>query len=165
MILVILGIGLAMLIPGIILWAIQSHDRNNKIRHWIYNNECSYIVPIVIGALISIITICAIIGLGIECSSEKAIDTKIQLYQEENASIENTVAQIVNDYQTYEQDTFKEFKQEDVMVAVNLYPELKSNELVVKQLEIHAENNSKIKSLKSEKADLTTSKWWLYFGE
>ena len=165
MILVILGIGLALLVTGIVFCTIQKNDNKHKFRRWIYDNSWSYCALNAIGGSLFIIAICVILGLGISCVGEKAIDNKIELYQEENASIEKTVAQIVNDYQIYEQDTFKEFKQEDVMVAVNLYPELKSNELVVKQLEIHMENNSKIKSLKSEKADLITCKWWLYFGE
>ena len=50
------------------------------------------------------------------------------------------------------------------MVAISLYPELKSNELVAKQLEIYTANNEQIKKLKAEQANLSTSKWWLYFG-
>lgn len=167
MILVILGIGLILLAVGITFTAIQKgeYEFRGTFRYWIYNNEWFYWALNTIGAIITSIALIATLILAVDCSSEKAINNQIQIYQEENAAIESTVAEIVNDYQSYEQETFKAFTPEKIMVAVNLYPELKSNELVVKQLEIHAENNEKIKELKSKKASITTYKWWLYFGE
>jgi hypothetical protein len=172
MVLVILGISLLILIVGIVFcamkrdyWTDNLTTTYKRFRKWLYLNDWVYYTLNGVGATISSIALIAALILGIYCSREKAIDNQIQIYQEENTNIENTVAEIVSNYQEYEQETFKSFTPEKIMAAVNLYPELKSNDLVVKQLDIHANNNEKIKSLKSQKAELTTYKWWLYFGE
>ena len=34
----------------------------------------------------------------------------------------------------------------------------------VKQMDIYAENNTKIKELREELIDINSSRWWLYFG-
>ena len=43
-------------------------------------------------------------------------------------------------------------------------PELKSNELTNKQMDVYINNNAKIKELKERKIDTKTIKWLLYFG-
>jgi hypothetical protein len=43
-------------------------------------------------------------------------------------------------------------------------PKLKSNELVVKEIDVYVKNNNKIKSLKEDKINYNADKWWLYFG-
>ena len=53
----------------------------------------------------------------------------------------------------------------DIIVLTQLYPELKSNEMVNKQIDIYQENNNKIKDLKEERINNEIAKWWLYFGK
>ena len=65
----------------------------------------------------------------------------------------------------HEKKTLSEFKSESSITLVNLYPDLKSNELVQQQLNIYVENNNKIKELKNNKLEYQLSKWWLYFGK
>ena len=93
------------------------------------------------------------------------IDKKIQMYQEENTKIENDIDVLVKQYIEHEKSTLKEFKTESSITLVNLYPDLKSNELVKQQLNIYVENNNKIKELKEHKFNYQVSKWWLYFGK
>lgn len=93
------------------------------------------------------------------------VDKKIQMYQEENNKIESDIDILVKQYIEYEQDTFKNAKQESSMVLVNLYPELKSNELVQEQIKVYTNNNYQIKKLKEQKLDYELAKWWLYFGK
>ena len=50
------------------------------------------------------------------------------------------------------------------MFLVTLYPELKADTLVAKQIEIYTNNNQKIKELKEQKLYGKVYKWWLYFG-
>ena len=45
------------------------------------------------------------------------------------------------------------------------FPELKSNELVKKQMDVYVCNNDKIKKLKEEKLEYSVARWWLYFGK
>ena len=164
MIIVILVIGLVILTGGIILYTKQDYDATGIFK-WAYHNDWSYCLLNTIGGIILPITLIATIVCSVEVSSERAIDKKIEIYQEENQNIETTVATAVKNYQDYEQQTFKELSPQEITIAISLYPELKSNELVVKQLDIYTQNNTEIKKLKTDKASLITYKWWLYFGK
>lgn len=93
------------------------------------------------------------------------------MYEEENNNIQNSVSQIVESYKNYEQNTYSESLKNidtnntDIIVLTQLYPELKSNEMVNKQIDIYQENNNKIKDLKEERINNEIAKWWLYFGK
>lgn len=164
MIIVILVIGLVILTGGIILYTKQDRDKSG-IFQWAYYNDWSYCLLNIIGGVILAVALISASVCSVEVSSEIATDKKIAIYQEENQNIETTVATVVKNYQDYEQQTFKELSPQEITIAISLYPELKSNELVVKQLDIYAQNNAEIKKLKTDKANLITYKWWLYFGK
>jgi len=93
------------------------------------------------------------------------------MYEEENNNIQNSISQIVESYKNYEQNTYSESLKNidtnntDIIVLTQLYPELKSNEMVNKQIDIYQENNNKIKDLKEERINNEIAKWWLYFGK
>ena len=46
-----------------------------------------------------------------------------------------------------------------MMIATQIYPELKANELVMKQMDVYTANNDKIRQLKEEKLNSQVSKW------
>lgn len=92
------------------------------------------------------------------------IDQKIQMYQEENTAIEQSIDETVKNYMTYEATTYAEFKDEDAINLVSLFPELKSDTLVQKQIEVYVANNAKIKELKEKKINLGKVRFKLYFG-
>lgn len=117
-----------------------------------------------IGILLLGVSILGMITIGIEYSRRGIIDDEIALYEEENAKIEDQLAQTVEEYMGYESDTYEKFKGDDLDTIINLYPELKSNELVAKQVDVYVENNHKIAELKHEKVKLKLLAWWLYFG-
>lgn len=113
-----------------------------------------------------IICIIAIIALTCGVVRERTINSKIEMYQEENLIIENKVKETVKAYMNFEEKTYKELvKDADLTTLVIKYPELNSNELVKTEINLYVENNNKIKQLKEEKIDLTIKKWWLYFGK
>lgn len=91
-------------------------------------------------------------------------DQKIQMYQEENEKIEEDVNVIITQYMEHENETFDMSKIESSTVLIQMYPELESNELVSKQIDIYNENNKKIKKLKLEKIKNQKAKFYLYFG-
>lgn len=97
--------------------------------------------------------------------SEKTIDKKITVYEQANKEIETQIGALVQNYMEYEKDTFSNFKNEDCMSLVSLYPELKSDELVQSQMNVYVKNNKKILELQEQKIDIEKSKWWLYFGK
>lgn len=117
------------------------------------------------GCLVVITVVVLTVCFADDVISDKYIDEKISMYQEENTKIEEQIDALVQNYMKYESDTFSEFKSEDSMTLVSLYPELKSDELVQNQISVYTENNKKIKELKEKKIDVAKSKWWLYFGK
>lgn len=158
MLLVILGISLVMLAVGIFIYCKFGSDLYSHDREWIY-----WILNFV-GSVVLAITLVAMLCIGGELTGSMVIDDKIALYQRENANIESEISTIVSNYQDYEQGVFDNVKNENPAVLVSLYPELKSDKLVNKQIEIYTANNKKIKKLEEEKLDYKPLAWWLYFG-
>lgn len=137
-----------------------------------YDHEGIYIFSLfatVATCIAEIIVVLGIIGCAIGISQLKVADTKIAMYEEENIKIEKDIATIVKDYMNYEKDTYKvaseKIESSSLLVLTELYPDLKSNELVKKQIDVYTKNNDKIKELKEEKINNQICKWWLYFGE
>lgn len=120
---------------------------------------------------IELIIVSAIIFNASQICQLKISDKKIEMYEEENNNIQNSVSQIVESYKNYEQNTYSESLKSidtnntDIIVLTQLYPELKSNDMVNKQIDIYQENNNKIKDLKEERINNEIAKWWLYFGK
>lgn len=89
---------------------------------------------------------------------------EIKMYEEENKEIEKDIDTLVKKYIQHENETFNNSKAENSISLVSLYPNLKSDKLVSKQIKIYNDNNEKIKRLKSEKIRSANKKWLLYFG-
>lgn len=124
--------------------------------------SCDELVPYPASALLLVIIAALVIGGYVV--NGRVIDAKIEMYSEENASIEESIDDLVNEYMSFESDTFTGLKTDDTMALVSLYPELKSDELVKAQIDVYRANNEKIKKLKESKLNLSALKWWLYFG-
>ena len=144
-----------------IAWQKQ-HPFKNTLYHLGFNDG-SEILGFVIGAIGTIITIIMICYITNSYISHLVIDDKIALYESENIVIEQRIDNVISNYQEYEQETFSSLKADSIDVVFSMYPELKSNELITKQMEIYMENNKKIKELKEEKLNYRVYKWWLFF--
>lgn len=92
------------------------------------------------------------------------LDSRIELYQSQNAEIESKIQATVASYLAHEKQAYKDLKPDNAIAVVSAYPELHSNELVKKQIEVYEDNNKKILGLKEEKLNQSVYKWWLYFG-
>ena len=116
------------------------------------------------GSLISVVALIGIIiNIGILING-RTFDDKIAMYEQENAAIEQSVNVLVKDYYKHESDTYSSLKPENAVLFASAYPELQSNELATKQLEIYVDNNNKIKELKEDQINLSKNRFWLYFG-
>ena len=116
------------------------------------------------GSLISVVALIGIIiNIGILING-RTLDDKIAMYEQENAAIEQSVDVLVKDYYKHESDTYSSLKPENAVLFASAYPELQSNELATKQLEIYVDNNNKIKELKEDQINLSRNRFWLYFG-
>ena len=118
----------------------------------------------ILGCLIGLI---ALIGIFVNIGFlvyGRTLDDKIAMYEQENAAIEQSVDMLVKDYYKHESDTYSSLKPENAVLFASAYPELQSNELATKQLEIYVDNNNKIKELKEDQINLSKNRFWLYFG-
>lgn len=113
-------------------------------------------------SIIDLIAICIVFGMLINC---RTLDAKIAMYEEENTRIEANIQKLVNNYMEFEHSTFTECNTESAVTLVSLYPELKSDALVAKEIEIYTENNEEIKNLKLKLINKSNYKFWLYFGK
>lgn len=154
MLLLILALSIIGAVVGLV---IKNHPKSHTMYEAGDVVVCMFIVVLVI-------TLVIVLVMGIIVSSYSVIDEKLTMYQEENTKIEQQIATIVKEYQEYEKDIFEEVPPEDAMTMVTLYPELKSNILVQTQIQVHAENNAKIKELREQQIDGSVLRWWLYFG-
>lgn len=116
------------------------------------------------GLFISVVALIGIIiNIGILING-RTLDDKIAMYEQENAAIEQSVDVLVKDYYRHESDTYSSLTPENAVLFASAYPELQSNELATKQLEIYVDNNNKIKELKEDQINLSKNRFWLYFG-
>lgn len=116
------------------------------------------------GLFISVVALIGIIiNIGILING-RTLDDKIAMYEQENAAIEQSVDVFVKDYYRHESDTYSSLTPENAVLFASAYPELQSNELATKQLEIYVENNNNIKELKKDQINLSRNRFWLYFG-
>ena len=152
MILLIFGICILMIVGGFILDEKTGAD----------SDLCFGISGI--GMVIGFFALLALIIVSVNVKSLSVIDDRITMYEEENTRIEQQVADIVEQYQKYETDIFREVAPESAVTMVSLYPELKSDSLVQAQIEVYTENNKTIRDLRDKQIKGNVYRWWLYFG-
>jgi hypothetical protein len=140
--------------------AIISVVVDNKSRYG--NDTAKFIFEISVFCLV--IFLIPFIALLMSVSNGPTIDSRIELYQSQNAEIESKVQATVASYLTHEKQTYKDLKPDNAIAVVSAYHELHSNELVQKQIEVYEDNNKKILGLKEEKLNQSVYKWWLFFG-
>ena len=152
MILLIFGICILMIIGGCIL------DGKTGV-----DSDICYLIG-GIGVIVGFFALVGLIIVGVNVKSLSVIDDRIAMYEEENARIEQQIADVVEQYQKYETDIFMEVAPESAVTMVSLYPELKSDSLVQAQIEVYIENNKTIKDLRDKQIKGNVYRWWLYFG-
>ena len=112
---------------------------------------------------------CAIFGIwtiwNVICvSSGFGIQEKIQIYEDQNAQIEQSIDAAVKAYCEHEQITYTKMSDGAVALVAAAYPELASSELVKTQMEVWTSNSSELKDLKSKLVDFNKARYFLYFG-
>ena len=152
MILLIFGICILMIVVGFIL------DEKTGVD----SDLCFGISGI--GMIVGFFALVGLIIVGVNVKSLSVIDDRIAMYEEENTRIEQQIADVVEQYQKYETDIFREVAPESAVTMVSLYPELKSDSLVQAQIEVYTENNKTIRDLRDKQIKGNVYRWWLYFG-
>lgn len=142
----------------------SKNDLKSKMAQASYNNRDFEELTGGIAGLILLISIAGLILFSVNYIGIITIEDKIKLYETENIKIEEQISTITENYKNWESDTYEKFENESPTVLISLFPELKSNELVNKQITIYVENNQKIKQLKEKRLDYKIYGWWLSFN-
>lgn len=155
-------------IVGGIFYSLGQHtyrpnNEQHPIKSWCYCNNTITQTIAIVGVVLLILDIICIIPTGICYSNHIIIDEKITMYEEENADIEQKITTAILAYQGYEKDTFANIDTKNLLVAVNLYPELKADTLVSQLIDTYIKNKDEIKQLKVSRLDYKVYKWWLFF--
>lgn len=128
-----------------------------------YSDAGSITFTISLAILVVIVT-CSLYNIN-KIVKANTIEQKIAVYQEEMTNIENSINPVVQNYLDHEKETYTALTPDNAVIFASIYPELSSNEIVQKQLSIYNEYLISIKNLKLEIAEISTAKWWLYFGQ
>lgn len=158
MLILLFGIFAIILVVGIIVYAVFGNKMYQKDIEWIY-----WVINIIGTVGCAVVAIAALV-VGITYSHHRIIDQRIEMYETENLQIEERISTAVAGYMTYESETFDKCDHDDALGLVTLFPELKSDSLISKQIEVYMENNKQIKLLKEEKLSYRIYAWWLFFG-
>lgn len=135
-----------------------------KYEHSNYKYEMIWAGVEFVSVAISVCLLIAVCILLFCTPGARVIDDKITTLEQENVKIEQDIDTLVTTYMEHESEVFESAKPSNSMTLVQLYPELKSNELVKSQMEVYTKNNNKIKQYKLDKSDYEVYKWLLYFG-
>ena len=138
----------------------KSQIMKNPIKLFLYNTRDLWCALAIICGFAFLF-----IGMIAGLEYQPRIQEKIVVYEQENAKIEEQMAQLVEDYMEFELGVIKECKPEEAPTLVALYPTLTSSTLVSKQMEIYTQNMHEIKVLKSQELTQEVVRWWLYFGD
>ncbi len=152
MLIVLLLISIGLIISGIVVY------------NYCCDGEAIEIPLCVIGSILTTIILTVVIVGTVEISREAVIAQEIEMYQEENTNIENSISLIVENYLQHELGIFESIDNQNPEILVTLYPQIKSNELVQSQIDMYIKNNNKIKELKIAKLEIQVWRWWVYFG-
>ncbi len=122
------------------------------------------VIPGVLGAVLAIIFgIWTLVNICIVASGF-SIEEKIQIYEEQNAQIEQSIDAAVKAYCEHEQITYVQMSDGAIALVAAAYPELASSELVKTQMEVWTSNSYELKELKSDLVDFHRAQYFLYFG-
>ena len=132
------------------------------------NSNCKLCTIATIPGIIGVAG-CAIFGIwtiwNVICvASGFGIQEKIQIYEDQNTQIEQSIDAAVKAYCEHEQITYVQMSDGAVALVAAAYPELASSELVKTQMELWTSNSQELKDLKSKLVDFHGAQYFLYFG-
>lgn len=114
----------------------------------------------------SIFLVITLIVLAFYNETKTCCDKKIAVLEERNEVVLKQVEPIINRYLLYESKTLEKVKvSSENIIALSMYPELKSDEFLKSQIDIVVKNQDEITKLKLSKAELNLYKLWIFMGE
>ncbi len=102
--------------------------------------------------------------VGIYNYDKTTINSRLVVLEEQNQVVLSQIEPLVQQALEYESNTYKEFKLDaaKIIAFTQLYPDLKANSFLNKQIDIILANQEEIKQLKLAKATLNAYHFWLW---
>ena len=144
MLYILLSIGLILLIVGITQ----------------YESALSTLGAFILIVFLSVTGIAA----GTYNYDKSTIDNRLSVLEEQNQIVLSQIEPLVQQALKYESNTYKDFKLDvaKIIAFTQLYPDLKANSFLNKQIDIILVNQEEIKQLKLNKASLNAYHFWLW---
>ena len=117
------------------------------------------------GLVIGFISLLGIIIAGFEYNKTvTTTDSRLAVLEEQNQIVLAQIGPLVQQALEYESNTYKDFKLDaaKIIAFTQLYPDLKANSFLNKQIDIILANQEEIKQLKLSKATLNAYHFWLW---
>ena len=102
--------------------------------------------------------------VGLYNYDKTTIDSRLSVLEDQNQVVLAQIEPLVRQALEYESNTYKDFKLDaaKVIAFTQLYPDLKANSFLNKQIDIILANQEEIKQLKLSKATLNAYHFWLW---
>lgn len=102
--------------------------------------------------------------VGVYNYDKSTIDNRLSILEEQNQVVLSQIEPLVQHALEYESNTYKDFKLDaaKVIAFTQLYPDLKANSFLNRQIDIILANQEEIKQLKLDKASLNAYHFWLW---
>lgn len=127
---------------------------------------CSDNVPVFgLGIIIGGVSLfCTLIAAAEYNKAVTTVDARQLVLEEQNQIVLSQIKPLVQQALEYESSTYKDFKLDaaKVIAFTQLYPNLKANSFLNKQIDIILANQEEIKQLKLAKASLNAYHFWLW---
>ena len=108
--------------------------------------------------------VATLIAGGIYNYDSSTINNRLAVLEEQNTTVLTQVEPLVQQALNYESSTYKDLKLDvnKLIIFAQMYPELKANSFLNKQIDIIFANQQEIKQLKLDKASLNAYHFWLW---
>lgn len=129
-----------------------------------FSKECAEFF-VGLGMLIFMVSLISlIIAGGIYNYRASTADSRLAVLEEQNQVVLNQIEPLVQQALNYESSTYKDLKLDaaKIIAFTQLYPDLKANDFLNKQIEVILTNQKEIKRLKLDKASLNAYHFWLW---
>lgn len=120
---------------------------------------------IMLGSVIGVPSLIALlIVVGIYNYDSSTINSRLTVLEEQNTTVLTQVEPLVQKALDYESSTYKDLKLDvnKLIIFAQMYPELKANDFLNRQIDIILANQQEIKQLKLDKATLNAYHFWLW---
>ena len=124
----------------------------------------------ILGCIFLFILSFVIIGSSLKLFEARVvIPKKISVYLEQNQKIETQIGVTIEAYVNHKNQVYKlqsdsDIQYSDILYTLAAYPDLKSNEFLIKHIESYISNNAAISDLREEQICGSYHAFWLYFG-